>query len=95
MAAGYLVEALSGQSWEEFVHEFLEMELVVSLKEEHTLSMFVAGQPDYELEPYQGTEFLVKGSSGISVEFQRDASGTVTGVAATLAEGVFHASKKG
>ena len=77
------------------VYEFLEMELVVSLKEEHTLSMFVAGQPDYDLEPYQGTEFLVKGSSGISVEFQRDASGTVTGVAATLAEGVFHASKKG
>ena len=47
------------------------------------------------LEPYKGTEFLTKGSSGMSVEFQRDASGAVTGVVATLPYGVFHASKKG
>ena len=44
---------------------------------------------------YAGTEFLAKGSSGLSVEFQRDASGAVTGVVATLPYGVFHASKKG
>jgi hypothetical protein len=77
------------------VYEFLEMELVISLKGEQTLSASFPGQPGYELEPYAGTEFLTKGSSGVSVEFQRDASGAVTGVVATLPYGVFHASKKG
>ena len=76
------------------VYEFLEMQIVVSLKGEHTLSASFPGQPDYELEPYKGTEFLPKGRSGVSIEFQRNASGAVTGVAATLPYGVFHASKK-
>ncbi len=76
------------------VYEFMEMQIVVSLKGEHTLSASFPGQPDYELEPYKGTEFLPKGRSGVSIEFQRDASGAVTGVAATLPYGVFHASKK-
>ncbi len=76
------------------VYEFLTIELVVSLKEEHALTVSVPGQPDYELEPYQGTEFLAKGRSGISIEFQRDASGTVTGATATLPDGVFYVSKK-
>jgi hypothetical protein len=76
------------------VYEFLAMELVVSLKEEHTLRVSVPRQPDYELESYRGTEFLAKGRSGVSIEFQRDASGTVTGATATLPDGVFHASKK-
>jgi hypothetical protein len=76
------------------VYEFLAMELVVSLKEEHTLGVSVPRQPDYELDPYQGTEFLAKGRSGVSIEFQRDPSGTVTGATATLPDGVFHASKK-
>jgi len=76
------------------VYEFMEMQIVVSLKGEHTLSVSFPGQPDYELEPYRGTEFLPRGRSGVSIEFQRDASGVVTGVAATLPNGVFHASKK-
>jgi len=31
----------------------------------------------------------------MSVEFQRNASGTVTGIAATMPDGVFRALKKG
>lgn len=77
------------------VYEFLEMQFVVFLKDEHTLSLSVPGQPDYELTPYKGNEFLVKGRSGMSVEFQRNASGTVTGIAATMSDGVFRALKKG
>jgi len=76
------------------VYEFMEMQIVVSLKGEHTLSAYIPGQPDYELEPYKGTEFIPRGRSGMSIEFQRDASGAVTGLAATLPSGVFHASKK-
>jgi hypothetical protein len=77
------------------VYEFLEMQFVVFLKDEHTLSLSVPGQPDYELTPYKGNEFLAKGRSGMSVEFQHNASGTVTGIAATMLDGVFRALKKG
>src|SRR5215469_7836278 len=76
------------------VYEFMEMQMVVSLKGDHTLCVSFPGQPDYELEPYKETEFLPRGRSGVSIEFQRDTSGAVTGVAATLPFGVFHASKK-
>jgi CubicO group peptidase (beta-lactamase class C family) len=76
------------------VYEFMEMQIVVSFKGERTLSVSFPGQPDYELEPYKGTEFLPRGHSGVSIEFQRDVSGVVTGVAATLPYGVFQASKK-
>jgi hypothetical protein len=77
------------------VYELLEMQFVVFLKDEHTLSLSVPGQPDYELTPYKGNEFLAKGRSGMSVEFQHNASGTVTGIAATMPDGVFRALKKG
>jgi hypothetical protein len=77
------------------VYEFLEMPFEVFFKDEHTLSLSVPGQPDYELTPYKENEFLAKGRSGVSFEFQRDASGVVTGVAATMPDGVFRALKKG
>jgi hypothetical protein len=71
------------------------MPLVVFLKDEQTLSLSVLGQPDYELTPYKGNEFLVKGHSSMSVEFQRNASGAVTRIAVTMPDGVFRALKKG
>jgi hypothetical protein len=60
----------------------------------HTVMQSSPGQPDSELVPYKGTEFHVKSQSGVSIEFQRDASGAVTEALATLPYGVFHASKK-
>jgi CubicO group peptidase (beta-lactamase class C family) len=77
------------------VYEFMDMQVVVAFKGEHTLSASLLGQPDYELESYRGSEFLARGVSGVSIEFQRDASGGVTGAAITLPYGVFDASKKG
>ena len=77
------------------IYEFLEMPFVVFLKDEHTLSLSVPGQPDYELTPYKGNEFLATGRSGVGVEFQHNASGTVTGIAATMPGGVFRALKTG
>lgn len=76
------------------IYEMMEMQIVVTLKGEHTLSSTFPGQPDAELEPYTGTEFLFKGRSGMSLEFQRDASLTVTGVTATLSSGAFYAPRK-
>lgn len=75
------------------IYELMEMQIVISLKA-GTLIASIARQPDIELEPYKGTEFLARGRSGISIEFQRDVSGGVTGLAATLLDGVFHATKK-
>jgi hypothetical protein len=75
------------------IYELLQMQVAISLKED-TLIASVSGQPDTELEPYQGTEFLAKGRSGVSIEFIRDASGMVTGLTATMLGGVFHATKK-
>lgn len=75
------------------VYELLDMQFVVSLKQEHTLSVSVPGQSDYQLEPYKENTFLVKGSSDKSIAFQRDTDGTVTGLDATLPQGVFHASR--
>jgi hypothetical protein len=49
------------------VYEFMEMQIVVSLMGERTLSASFPGQPGYELEPCKGTEFLPKGRSGIIV----------------------------
>jgi len=73
----------------------MEMQITIFFKGEQTLSVSLPGQPDSELVPYKGTEFLVKGLSGVSIEFLRGESGTVTEMVATLPEGVFHAAKQG
>lgn len=47
----------------------LPVVITVALKEEHALALSIPGQPTYELEPVQGTEFRVKGLSGFGIEF--------------------------
>jgi hypothetical protein len=76
------------------IYQFFDNPVVVTLKGEHILSAAIIGQPDYELIPFQGTEFLAKGRSGVSIEFLRDASSVVTGAMVTLTYGVFHAARK-
>ncbi|HLV98367.1 MAG TPA: serine hydrolase [Ktedonobacterales bacterium] len=82
---------------EQFVglYKLLEMQVAVALKGEHTLSVSIEGQPDYELVPYQGNEFHAKDLSGVGIDFQRDAAGAVTGAAVTLTYGVFPMQKQG
>jgi hypothetical protein len=76
------------------IYELLDTRIVISLKGEHTLSAAISGFPDYELVPYKGSEFLARGASGASIEFQRDASGAVTAADVTLTVGVFHVKRK-
>jgi len=67
------------------------MTLTVSLKGAGTLLVVLPGQPEYELEPYKGTEFRLKGLSGFSIAFAEDAgSATIT-----QPGGVFTATRKG
>lgn len=80
---------------EKFVGEYMigQTKSTVFLKGDKTLFIFVPGQPEYELVPYQGTEFNFKALSGFSIEFIMDESGTVTEAKVTQPNGVFTAKK--
>jgi CubicO group peptidase (beta-lactamase class C family) len=55
----------------------------ISLKGDSALTLYVPGQPVYDLLPYKGTEFTLRGLTGFSVVFTVDKSGVAT-------EAVFH-----
>jgi len=81
---------------EKFVGQYALEQVVatISLKDEKTLILSVAGQPEYELIPYKGTEFNLKGLPGFSVEFKIDPSGAVTEAVFKQPNGVFTAKRK-
>ena len=58
-----------------------------------TLYLKVPGQPEYTLEPFQGTEFKLKGLNGYSISFEIDAQDKITGAAFNQPEGVFRAKR--
>lgn len=68
---------------EKFVgqYEYQSMVVTISLKGEKTLTATVPGQPEYELVPYRGTEFNLKGMPGLSVEFKLASTGKSVEVA--------------
>lgn len=59
-----------------------------------TLTLTVPGQPTYELVPTRGTSFDLKGLSGFTVEFTKNASGTVTEAIFYQPNGTFVAKRK-
>jgi CubicO group peptidase (beta-lactamase class C family) len=71
-----------------------QVTLTILLKKGDTLFVQVPGLPEYELVPYKGTQFTLKGLAGVSIEFIRDETGAVTGAKITQPEGVFNAKKK-
>ena len=66
---------------EQFVGEYelvgMNMQVWVALKGDSALSLTVPGQPQYDLEPYQESEFRVKNLSDYRIVFQRDDGGKV------------------
>lgn len=68
--------------------------LTISLKGDKTLIAILPGQPEYELVPKHGTTFDIKGLSGYSFEFRKDASGAVTEAVVYQPEGTFVAKRK-
>ncbi|HVP49714.1 MAG TPA: serine hydrolase [Candidatus Bathyarchaeia archaeon] len=89
-----------GMMEKEFLEKFVGTyvlsgaEVKVSLREGKGLILSVPGQPDYELVPYRGTEFKLKGVEGYSVEFKQDAGGAVTEALVHQPNGTFPAKKK-
>jgi hypothetical protein len=53
----------------------------------------VNGQPPYELVPYRGSEFNLKGLTGFSLRFEEE-NGTVTAASFIQPNGTFRAKKK-
>lgn len=62
---------------EKFVgqYEYQGVVATFALKGEKTLTATIPGQPEYELVPYKGTEFNLKGLAGFSVKFKLDETG--------------------
>ncbi|SYZ72656.1 Beta-lactamase [Candidatus Zixiibacteriota bacterium] len=75
-------------------YEFPGQTVKFELRGDSILTVTVPGQPTYELEPYKGTEFLLKGVSGFSVEFQVDKSGAVLSATFKQPNGNFTATRK-
>jgi CubicO group peptidase (beta-lactamase class C family) len=75
-------------------YELMGRVMTVTLEGEHALIVSLPGAPVYELEPFKGTEFRIKGLAGYSITFQTDESGAVTGAVVSQPVGVFTATKK-
>ncbi len=68
--------------------------VAVTLQGEDTLILNVPGQRPYELVPRSGTTFDVKGLTGFSLEFKKDAAGAVAEVVFYQPNGTFVAKRK-
>jgi len=56
-------------------YEYQGVVATFTLKDEKTLTATIPGQQEFELVPYKGTEFNLKGLAGFSVEFKLDETG--------------------
>lgn len=81
---------------EQFVGEYevMGMTMTVALKGEQALSATVPGQPTYDLEPYKGTTFRIKGQPGVSIVFRLNESGQVVEAVLDQPQGTLTARKK-
>ncbi|MGH8245832.1 MAG: serine hydrolase [Gammaproteobacteria bacterium] len=66
----------------------------VTLRADNTLLLSVPGQPQYELVPARDLTFDIKGLSGFSVEFRKNAAGAVTELISHQPNGSFTGKKK-
>ncbi|MFQ5817621.1 MAG: serine hydrolase [Terriglobia bacterium] len=90
-------EAMKQRSFlEAFVGEYElgPRSVTVALTGADTLTLTVPGQPTYELAPTRGTSFDIKGLTGFSVEFKKDAAGAVSELVFYQPNGTFVAKKK-
>ena len=80
---------------EQFIgeYELMGLAVAVGLRAGNTLTVTVPGQPVYDLEPFMGTEFKLKGAEGASIRFIID-KGSVTEALFIQPNGVFAAKRK-
>lgn len=74
-------------------YELMGMPVNVELRSDNILTITVPGQPTYELEPYLGTEFNLRGLAGYSAKFIMK-EGIAKEVIFIQPNGVFTATRK-
>jgi hypothetical protein len=74
-------------------YELMGVSVRVALRGQQTLILTVPGQPQYELVPFTGERFRLKGVEGFSVEFTRE-GGQVTGMVFHQPNGDFPAKRQ-
>lgn len=81
---------------EQFIGEYdvIGMTMTIALKGDKALIGSLPLQPEFELVPYKGTIFHVKGLSGYSIEFKHNDAGVVTEAIVEQPFGVVTATKK-
>jgi CubicO group peptidase (beta-lactamase class C family) len=75
-------------------YEIMGLTMTVALKGEQSLFVSLPMQPEFELIPYKGHTFHVKGLSGYSIEFKLDATGNVYEAVVEQPNGVVIATRK-
>jgi CubicO group peptidase (beta-lactamase class C family) len=76
------------------VYEMMGMPLAIDLKGEDTLTGTLPGQPSFELVPYQGTTFNLKGLAGASLTFKLGETGPAEAVELVQPGVVLQAKRK-
>jgi CubicO group peptidase (beta-lactamase class C family) len=75
-------------------YELMGRVMTVTLEGDHALIVSLPGSPLYELEPFRGTEFRIKGMAGFSLTFKADETGKITEALVAQPLGVFSAQRK-
>ena len=70
------------------------MELKIFFKGDSTLTLFVPGQPEYELQSVEKDLFAIKILSGFTIKFLRNEDNEITGLLSQQPNGTFKATKK-
>ena len=75
-------------------YEVIGLTMTIALKGEQSLVVSLPMQPEFELVPYKGNTFHLKGLSGYSIEFKPDEVGNVTEAIVEQPSGVMIATRK-
>lgn len=88
--------AVDKETLEKYVgtYELAEMEIKVYIKNDKTLYLFVAGQPEYELLPTDNHKFSFKILEGFKVEFVENENKQYNEIILIQPNGTFKASRK-
>jgi CubicO group peptidase (beta-lactamase class C family) len=66
----------------------------VFIKGENSLTLFVPGQPEYDLLYLGSNKFAIKNLTGFKLEFDENPTGSITGVSFVQPNGTFKAKRK-
>jgi len=89
-------KAISIDSLQKYVgdYELSSIILKVSIKNNKTLTLFVPGQPEYELVPVDKNKFSIKSLTGFTVQFNANDKNEITEMLSIQPNGTFKAKRK-